>query len=366
MKIVIITDRQVEQGGTNEITKHIVKALSPNHDITIRSLIPDQYMPKLFPKKWQSIYRILYLRRISKERQFDQYDMIITLQPDSHCIKHRNHLVYFQHHMRQYYDLFRISLCQRKKIRKKIAFLILTSLARFADNIFLIPNLRASHVLVNSKTVGLRLVKYNKFSSFDIVNPGCAVPQDIPSKIQYISVGQEDRSGQTILAFSRLELIQKGIDLIMDVALLTPCYNFIIAGPCCDSKVNDERRNIPNLTFVIKNFSDEEKDLLYRNCDVFLAPYIDEDFGITPLEANSYGKPVVYCKDSGEIVYTQSHKTTGYMCSRNPTSLIKGIKFCLSNRERMKPKCILNASQYTWSRFENCIRKHVENITPKR
>jgi glycosyltransferase involved in cell wall biosynthesis len=319
-----------------------------------------------FQKKWKNFYRIFYLRRISKERKFEQFDMVITVQPDSHCIRHRRHLVYFQHHMRQYYDLFSISLNQREKIRKKIPFLLLTSLARLADNIFLIPNLRNSHVLVNSKTVGLRLVKYNHFTTFGIVNPGCTVPQKTTSEIKYTVNKLGHNPEPTILSFSRLDLIQKGIHLILETAPLIPHYKFIIAGPCHDSRLKINYRNIPNVTFIVRNFSCEERDHLFRKCDVFLAPYMDEDFGITPLEANSYGKPVVYCNDSGEIVNTQTHKITGFMCNRDSQSLVQAIEFCISNKDKMKISCLLNGSKYTWKNFEDSILRHVESMKPKR
>ena len=51
----------------------------------------------------------------------------------------------------------------------------------------------------------------------------------------------------------------------------------------------------------------KKRNILFRKCDVFIAPYLDEDFGITPIEANAYGKPVIYCDDSGEIeLYTKT------------------------------------------------------------
>jgi glycosyltransferase involved in cell wall biosynthesis len=365
MRIAIISDQQVKQGGTSEIIKHMDKALSPVHQITARYLNREEYMPRLFPKRWESIYRILFLRLVSKDRQFDRFDMIITLQPDSHCIKHRNHIVYFQHHMRQYYDLFGISLNQRKKIRGKILFLLLTTLARLADKLYLTPNLRSSHVLVNSKTVALRLIKYNNFSAFDIVSPGCTISSNGTS-IDYTLDAVKHQPEPMILAFSRLDLIQKGIDLILEAAVLVPNYKFIIAGSCSNSLLKVGRYNIPNVLFVAKNFSNEEKDDLFRKCDVFLAPYIDEDFGIAPLEANSYGKPVVYCNDSGEIVNTQVHKITGYMCLRNAHSIVKGIEFCMSKKDKMKTSCVLNGSKYSWKNFEDSIRRHVESMKPKR
>ena len=84
-------------------------------------------MPKYLPKRWIDLFRIFYLRNISKDDYFKQFDIAITLQPDSHCIKHKNHIIYFQHHLKQYYDLFWYSFRQRRKLRRKIVFLLCNS-----------------------------------------------------------------------------------------------------------------------------------------------------------------------------------------------------------------------------------------------
>jgi glycosyltransferase involved in cell wall biosynthesis len=80
---------------------------------------------------------------------------------------------------------------------------------------------------------------------------------------------------------------------------------FIIAGPYDPSLETINKQKLPeNINLIVKDFSDEEKTTLFRRCGVFIASYLEEDFGITPIEANAYGKPVVYCDDSGEIVHT--------------------------------------------------------------
>ena len=163
-----------------------------------------------------------------------------------------------------------------------------------------------------------------------------------------------------ILSFSRLNVPQKGIDVILKTALLMPFYHFIIAGPYDITIETIDRKSIPkNIHLIIKDFSEEEKANLFKRCDVFIAPYVNEDFGITPIEANSFGKPVIYCYDSGEIVYTQKHKTTGYMSSRHPNEITEGIEYCLKYRECMKFACIENASNYTEEKFRNSFRKYL-------
>jgi glycosyltransferase involved in cell wall biosynthesis len=376
LRIIILSDLKQKQGGTNEVIKNIVNALNKqDNEIVVDYIEREKYLPKYLPKKWIDLFRIFYLHNIAKDNYFTQFDIAITLHPDSHCIKHTNHIIYFQHHIKQYYDLFWYSYRQRRKVRKKIIFLLLTAINRLADKIYLTPRLKNANVIVNSKTVGERLKKYNQVYNYAIINPGCYIPTDTIESVKIqkrdvnIDVLKEiDNSNNNnnknkkfvILSFSRLNIQQKGIDIILNTALLKPSYRFIIAGPYDITLDTIDKSSIPqNIDLIVKDFSDEEKESLFRICDVFMAPYLEEDFGITPIEANAYGKPVVYCDDSGEIVYTQKHKTTGYMSKRKPKDIAEGIDYCIKNKDQMKNTCINNALTYTRDKFETSFRKYV-------
>ena len=362
MQVLILADERQKEGGNNEIIKHMISALY-DHKIQVKYIKSEEYLPRYLPRKWKDLFRIFYLARISTA-DFSGFDISITLQPDSHCIRHRNHIIYFQHHIKQYYDLFWQSFKQKKGIRKKIVYLLLTLIYRLADSIYLTPNLKRSRIIVNSQTVGTRLKKYNRISNFSIIHPGCNMVEAI-SQAQSTTLSESHKKNERffILAFSRLNVIQKGIDVIIKTAQFMPDYDFVIAGPYDTTIETIDGPTLPsNVQLIVKEFSEQEKAELFSNCDVFLAPYIQEDFGITPLEANAYGKPVVYCDDSGEIVEIQKHKDTGFMCRRIPQEIAKGIEYCIKNREYMKTACIDNASKYTWNKFECFFRTYIDDL----
>ena len=394
LRIVIVADDMQKEGGNNEIINHMKKALldqaatlmmltSTSHSfpstapsekdeakclqVDVEYIISTQYLPNFIPRKLKDLFRPIYLRNISREtKKFARASLIITTQPNSHCIKHKNHLIYFQHHLKQYYDLFWESFRQKKGIRKKIVFLILTAVVRASDTLFLTPNLRKSHVIVNSKTVGQRLEKYNNYFNFHLINPGCKIASEIRGKEDYLKQIHSTRITNDLcppilLSFSRLSVVQKGIDIITQTAQNLPQYTFVIAGPYDPSidAIKSSSSITANVKIMIGEFSEEQKAELFRACDVFLAPYLEEDFGITPLEANGYGKPVIYCDDSGEIVQTQKHKHTGFMCTRTPTSIADGIKYCLENKESMEQACRENGRRYSWDNFEKSIVDYI-------
>jgi glycosyltransferase involved in cell wall biosynthesis len=363
MKIGVIADGKEQEGGTKEVINHIKRTFQ-NSDIGVEYVNEENYLPKVFPIRWKDMFRFFYLRKISNI-DFSRYDIVITLQPDSHCIKHKNHVVYFQHHKKQYYDLFWQSLKLKKKLKKKVMFLVLAGAARIADRFYLTPNLKESFVVVNSPVVGNRLKKYNKITSFLVIYPGCDSVKGYSQNSELTTDTTEKRNGitPTLLAFSRLNVVQKGIDIILQTALTMPHYKFIIAGPY-DSTIDEiDRKKLPdNVNLMVKEFSAQEKFDLFGNCDSFLAPYLEEDFGITPLEANAFGKPVIYCEDSGGIVFTQKHLETGFMCKRTTTDLANGIEYCIKNREDMRRACIRNSTEYSWGKFEKRFKEYIDKL----
>jgi glycosyltransferase involved in cell wall biosynthesis len=366
MNIAIIADGKEQEGGTKEVICHIKSALKDNR-ISVEYVNEEKYLPKFFPVKWKNMFRFFYLRKISKI-DFSQYDITITLQPDSHCARHRNHIVYFQHHKKEYYDLFSVHYRSKASLRKKIIFLLLAAITRISDRFYLTPNLKQSSVIVNSPVVGDRLKKYNNMANFAVIYPGCDGEKEHPATTHHNTTDDRMEKNKTpaLLAFSRLNVVQKGIDTIVSTALVMPNYRFIVAGPYDNTIDYISKEDLPaNVQIVIKEFSKEEKHQLFLGCDVFLAPYIEEDFGITPLEANAIGKPVVYCDDSGGITYTQKHLKTGFMCKRNPADIAKGIEFCMENKESMKQACIDNSSNYSWASFEKHFSEFVRRLSTK-
>ena len=157
--------------------------------------------------------------------------------------------------------------------------------------------------------------------------------------------------------------MEKGIDVIIKTATITNEITFVIAGPPGSDAQNPQLKNLPsNVHLIVTKFSSAQKSELFWNCSVFLAPYVDEDFGITPLEANGCGKPVVYCHDSGEVTRTQRHLITGFECPRNPIKIAEAIRYCIKNSQFMREDCIENAKNYPWETFESTIRQIVKQI----
>jgi len=103
-----------------------------------------------------------------------------------------------------------------------------------------------------------------------------------------------------------LEAIPRVLDAVGDV-------RFILAGG--DNSLHDGFQAQTGQTYAdyfarkyaqytdrvsfLGKIDDEQLNVLYQSCDLFVAPSLYESFGIVYLEAMNYGKPVVGCKSGG-------------------------------------------------------------------
>ncbi len=101
---------------------------------------------------------------------------------------------------------------------------------------------------------------------------------------------------------------------------------------------------------------------LYSRCDGFITTAIDEDFGITPLEAMASGKPVVATKEGGYLE-TVADGYTGVLISPDIGSVVSAIREISNNPSAYTDECLKRAKMFDYSVFEKSIRNYVANCT---
>ena len=101
---------------------------------------------------------------------------------------------------------------------------------------------------------------------------------------------------------------RKGIDVLLAAIPLVikacPETSFVLAGAVADGQQWKQfARSFPNLADTrvraLGRVSAPERDALYRNCDVLVAPSRYESFGLIYPEAMAHGKPVIGCRCGG-------------------------------------------------------------------
>lgn len=85
--------------------------------------------------------------------------------------------------------------------------------------------------------------------------------------------------------------------------------------------------------------TDEEIQNYYQNCKAFIMPQ-EEDFGLTPLEAMSFGKPVLALRKGGALETIVEGETGEFFDDPIPEALADGIRRLNENYSKYNPSKI--------------------------
>ncbi len=182
-------------------------------------------------------------------------------------------------------------------------------------------------------------------------------------RISLLSRYNLDKDDIILLSLSRL-IKRKGhfavLDILKSLTVKYPKIKYFIAGKGDQSyelslKSYVKRLNLNDHVFFLGYINEEDKKFIYNLCNIYLMTSLSTDnegnsegFGITFLEANACGKPVIGTKVGGISDAIQNGKN-GYLINPNNSKELKKIII----------KILEDKSLYT-SLCENSVR-HVKN-----
>jgi len=115
----------------------------------------------------------------------------------------------------------------------------------------------------------------------------------------------------------------------------------------------------PTIEFIGK-VDDKKLQEYYRNCTALIFPAL-EDFGLTVVEAQAFGKPVIAFRGGGALETVKEGKTGLFFDQQTKESLIQALQ--LFTKMRFDPKdSKKNASRFSQSTFKSAFLKLVEQI----
>jgi len=113
---------------------------------------------------------------------------------------------------------------------------------------------------------------------------------------------------------------------------------------------------------LVGEVPDEELVSYYANAKAFIMPQ-EEDFGLTPLEAMQFGKPVLALRQGGALEYVLEKINGEFFDDPHPAVLADGIRRLNENYKNYSPLVIKKtAERFSRSRFEEDIRKVITRI----
>jgi glycosyltransferase involved in cell wall biosynthesis len=175
------------------------------------------------------------------------------------------------------------------------------------------------------------------------------------------------KNGDYWLAVNRL-FNNKRVDMQLKAFSLLPEEKLIIVGSYEKSKhfinyANYCKKIKPSNVEIRSGVSQDELIDLYANCKGFITTAIDEDFGMTPLEAMSSGKPVIAPNEGGYKETIINGETGILIDDINVYKLVEVIKR-LGKDIKKYPKKYKSACKKQARRFDTevFIRKIKEQI----
>jgi glycosyltransferase involved in cell wall biosynthesis len=156
------------------------------------------------------------------------------------------------------------------------------------------------------------------------------------------------------LVVSRL-LPYKNLDRIFGVFAERPDLELVVVGTGPLAKTLQQSAT-PNID-LLGNVNDRELRWLYGHSRALIAPAF-EDYGLTPLEAASFGKPTIALKKGGYLE-TVSEGTSGYFFEDFDVSSVSDAIDKLSENPLNSDDIRGHASQFGEERFISTLRQQV-------
>ena len=212
---------------------------------------------------------------------------------------------------------------------------------------------RPDHILSNSKYTRERVKKYYGRESEVIYPPACAEasagkPVEITAKNYFLVVSRLSpykKIDAVVEAFNKLEL------------------PLIIAGEGSQEKY---LKKIANKNIKIIGWqSDDEIKKLYQGARAFIFPGVD-DFGMTPVEAMSYGVPVIAIRQGGVRETVVEGKTGEFFDAATPEVIADGVRRFMEREKDYDREFIKSrAGEFGKERFMKEMERYIESVMSK-
>jgi glycosyltransferase involved in cell wall biosynthesis len=338
MKVAVVTSSPpLAEGGHLVIARSVVDALrDAGHDAGLIVTPQNRF------GRQASAYLANWLTDVGVAHDGSPIDHVISFRYPSYAVRHPRHVVWLNHRMREYYDLwerFSATLSWKHRLKERARRAILHRVDTY------LLTRRVTHVYAQSATIQGRLQRFGGIRA-DVLYPP-APPR--PYRC-------DGYSGE-LFAVSRFTPLKR-IDLLVR-ALAEPAA----AGVRCTiAGDGDEAARIRHLlrdhdleSRVTLLGAVDSATLVSRlaSCRAVAFPAFEEDYGLVTIEAFASGKAVVTCRDSGGPAELVRDGDSGIICEPTPASLAGALARLAHDQglaERLGAGAAAIAKDITWPR----------------
>jgi glycosyltransferase involved in cell wall biosynthesis len=276
-----------------------------------------------------------YFCNFSKE-----YDFFIFSGNWAHYAAHRHHpnMWYCHTPVRAFYDLYQVFLSRLDFISRQ-EFRIWAHYQRRFDQ----QSVRHVDTIVTNSNNVQKRIRHTYSRDAGVIYP----PVDT-SRFHCIEYGD------FWLSVNRL-YPEKRIELQIDAFRRIPDEKLVIVGGYAQGDhasgyTTQLYAQLPSNVTILGEVTEPHLLDLYARCKGLICTAMDEDFGLTPLEAMASGKPVIAVNEGGfrETVTPQ----TGLLVGASQDIIIDAIKSLSGNPESFKHACIERAKEFDLNIFK--------------
>ncbi|MGB9938737.1 glycosyltransferase [Methanosarcina sp.] len=275
----------------------------------------------------------------------EEYDFFIFSGNWAHFAakKHKPNLYYCHTPTRAFYDLYDTFL-QRQSLLVSIFFRIWVRLHRPVSEYYLS---HTGKIVTNSKNTSKRIKKYFRRDA-EVIYPPVET-----SKFTY------KEYGEFWLSVNRL-YPEKRVEIQIDAFKKMPEERLVIVGGYskgdhAKSYAENIVNNLPQNVKVLGEISEAELLDTYSRCKGFICTAMDEDFGMTPVEAMASGKPVIAVNEGG-FKESVVDGRTGVLVDADCQSIIEAVKSISCRSETYRDACFDRAKDFDISIFTEKIK----------
>jgi glycosyltransferase involved in cell wall biosynthesis len=332
---VVTSSPPFAEGGHLVMARELVRALREEGHDTGLVVTPQNRFGQQ-----GSAYLAAWLTDVELAHEERTVDRVISLRFPGYAVQHPNHVLWLNHRMREYYDLwdqFSSHLSWKGRIKESMRRALIHRVDHYLFR-------RMQRRFVISGTVQSRLQRFGGIQSEVLYPP--------PPQREY----RHDRYGDYLFGVSRLAPLKR-FDLILR-ALAEPVaagIKFVIAGEGAEmqrlqglaTQLDVEHR----VQFVGRLTDAEMIDHLAR-CRAVVFPPFNEDYGFVTVEAFMCGKPVITCADSGGPAELVRDGVSGYVTEPSPEAVAAAMRRVMDDRnlaQGLGEEGHRMAAQMTWS-----------------
>lgn len=222
---------------------------------------------------------------------------------------------------------------------------------------------RIERVIANSAETKSRIVQGRLFASdqIDVMHPGVDLERFTP--------GVTER-GTNLLAAGRISWYKNfelAIETVRELTRRDRAVELVIAGflhPSDATYLASLRSQAAGLpVHFILDPTDDELAELYRTSDLMLFTAVNEDFGITPVEAMACATPVV-AVDAGGPRETVINGTTGWLVDDDPVAFAAAVSDWQDRTDKavVRASARARAEEFNWQRFVDHVDQVMEGV----